>query len=220
MNAHQWCRIIGILFLGIMIGSAVNPHQRMAWCEEPSESIPPPMIPETFLLPEESRRPDPETLTPGLSVSYLSKKLRHIEEIPDAGTGWSAGKPLKQLNHRFDGQEPVFDSGVAREVAMRIEGYLHFTRHGNVEMRVKSNDGIRVWISGIQTIDDPEVHSDRFSLPVTLVVPKPGYYPVKILYFQRKGSACLEMYWKEPGSPDFSVIPEEAYFHFSQSEKP
>ncbi|HSO67276.1 MAG TPA: PA14 domain-containing protein [Desulfatirhabdiaceae bacterium] len=164
-------------------------------------------------------KPQPliDRLTPGLAVRYIEKKFRHINEMPAEINAYAVGKPILMLNHRFNGEEPVFDSGLSREVGLWITGWIHFPKTGQYDLMANSNDGIRVWIGENQVIDDPEVHSDRFSPQASLTVTEAGYYPLKILYFQRKGTACLQMNWKGPGETQFSVIPNTAYSHLQPS---
>ena len=107
----------------------------------------------------------------------------------------------------------VFDSGVSRGIGIQMNGFLKFSEAGKYGMMALSNDGIRVQICGKTILTDPNVHSDRFSPQAVLDIPKPGWYPVMIQYFQRKGTAAIEMHWKLPGKSDFSVIPAEAYAH-------
>jgi hypothetical protein len=86
-------------------------------------------------------------------------------------------------------------------------------------MMALSNDGIRVEICGKMILTDPRVHSDRLSPQAILDIPKPGWYPIMIQYFQRKGTAAIELQWKLPEKADFSVIPADAYAHEPTSAK-
>ena len=120
-------------------------------------------------------------------------------------SGWT-GNPILILNHRF-GKGEVFDSGSSRGVGMEITGFIHFSGPGPYIFKAKSNDGVRI------TINDEEFHSDRYSQPGTVEVKKSCWYPLVISYFQRKGTAMLELYWKTPAASTFSIVPAEAYTH-------
>jgi hypothetical protein len=85
-------------------------------------------------------------------------------------------------------------------------------------MLALSNDGIRVEICSKMILTDPDVHSDRLSPQVLIDIPKPGWYPILVQYFQRKGTAAIELQWKLPGKAEFSVIPAEAYAHIPKPE--
>lgn len=163
----------------------------------------------------------PETISvdglkSGLSaVYYLDFFERHLDAIPDSTTSkyqLVKGKPIPELNHQF-GKEEVFDSGTNRGVAMRMAGYLHLSESGDYQFQALSNDGVRVVLAGQTIISDPEQHSDRLSNIGYVALDHPGYYPVIIEYFQRKGTAALKLFWKTPQSDDFVPIPQNVYAH-------
>ena len=159
---------------------------------------------------------DDKVLKLGLSTIYIYKFFRNIDEMPvldPKTTAEKAGKPILFLNHHFGEKELVFDSGVSQGIGIQMNGFLKFSETGKYGMMALSNDGIRVEICGKTILTDPKVHSDRFSPQAVLDIPKPGWYPVMIQYFQRKGTAAIEMHWKLPGKADFSIIPAEAYVH-------
>jgi hypothetical protein len=157
-----------------------------------------------------------ERLQPGLSVVYYQK---YFERDLSAISGPRAaqfqkkpGKPILELNHQF-GTEEVFDSGTNRGVALTMTGYLYFQQAGTYQLQALSNDGVNMMIAGQTLISDPEQHSDRLSNIGHLSIEASGYYPTRIEYFQRKGTAALKLFWKKPGSSDFVPVPQNAYAH-------
>jgi hypothetical protein len=166
--------------------------------------------------------PAASSLRPGLSVKYYkpkrpsSRQMRHISEMPDVqamGEKGLSGEPVRQLSHRAGRGGTVFNSGFDRLVYVQLLGVIHFTRTGEYTLKVESNDGVRIFLDGRRILDDPTVHSDRFSEPATLHIGEPGHYPLLVRYFQRKGSSALLLYWKKPGDNDFKIVPAEAYAH-------
>jgi len=156
---------------------------------------------------------------PGLSVVYTSNKIRHINEMP--GSDWmikngTHGEPIRMIAHKF-GSGEVFDSGKRRQVCVQMQGYLSFKKTGTYLIKANSNDGIRVFLDNKMILDDPVVHADRFTPPAEIEIKQPGPYPIMLRYFQRKGSATLEMHWKTPASDTFDFIPESAYSHDSNA---
>ena len=158
----------------------------------------------------------PEKLQNGLTaVYYLEYFERNLDGIPDNRSHkypLKRGKPITSLNHQFD-QEKVFDSGTNRGVAMRMTGYLKFARQGQYEFQALSNDGVIVKIDDQVVIDDSEQHSDRLSNVGYVTIDQPGYYPLKVEYFQRKGTAALKLFWKTPDTEEFVPIPSQTYVH-------
>jgi hypothetical protein len=167
------------------------------------------------LVPERELS-DEKVLNPGLSAIYIYKFFRHIDQMPVLDpkmTAEKVGKPIPVLNHHFGEKDLIFDSGVSQGIGIQMNGFLKFSEAGKYGMKALSNDGIRVEICSKTILMDPNVHFDRFSPQAVLDIPKPGWYPVMIQYFQRKGAAAIEMHWKLPGKADFSIIPAEVYAH-------
>ena len=96
---------------------------------------------------------------------------------------------------------------------MRMQGFILFQKAGRYTFQARSNDGIKVLIGNEMIVNDPEVHADRYSDQIPLNIPAPGWYPLTVEYFQRKGTAATELYWKGPDMKAFAIIPAEAYAH-------
>jgi hypothetical protein len=153
----------------------------------------------------------------GLAVIYLPGKFRHTEEMPAGKSLLQLGRPgapIALFNHRF-GRGEVFASGLARGIGLEAAGFIHLDRPGTYGFKALSNDGIRVWIAHRPVVDDGEWHStgDRFSAPLMFQNPQAGWAPIRLRYFQRKGTATLKLFWQPPGSEGYEVIPASAYAH-------
>ena len=107
----------------------------------------------------------------------------------------------------------MFDSGRNRGIGIQMMGFIHLPEAGEWQFKVQSNDGIEVAIEKVPVVSDPEWHSDRFSEPLGFYAQDKGWYSILLRYFQRKGTATLEFYWKKPGAQDFTIIPKEAYWN-------
>jgi len=161
-------------------------------------------------------QPDGDSLSPGLSViyyfSYFDRHLDPLAAIADTPGRGRAGKPIPYLNHSF-GKEEVFDSGANRGVAMRMEGLIRFPKTGTYTFRAISNDGVRIDIGEVRIIDDPDQHSDRYAVQADVVIRQPGWYRLKVEYFQRKGTATIGLLWRTPAKEDFEPVPAANYAH-------
>ncbi|MDW7771851.1 MAG: PA14 domain-containing protein [Desulfobulbaceae bacterium] len=154
-------------------------------------------------------------IQPGLSVLYFYDLYRYMYQMPKGDAiirKGTPGPPILQLNHRF-GDGKVFDSGVNKGVGMVMTGYLHLEQPGPYAFQAKSNDGFELYINDNLLISDPAVHGDKVSEPGLMTAAEGGWFPVMIKYFQRKGTATLELYWKPPGAESFAIIPPEVYGH-------
>ena len=63
------------------------------------------------------------------------------------------------------------------------------------------------WSSDIgDGLEDPDVHPDRFSEIVDVEVPEAGWYPLEILYFERKNTSTLRLLTAGPDGGDLEII--------------
>ncbi|WP_169728865.1 PA14 domain-containing protein [Desulfatirhabdium butyrativorans] len=169
--------------------------------------------PSTFTLAPAGIQP--ADLAPGLDTRIIDKLFSTINQMPE-DVSFSKGKPIAKLDYQYDGSAPMFGTDRNQSIGLVISGFLKFDPAGRYEIKAKSNDGIRIKLADKIIIEDPDVHSDRFSSVAILDAPQAGFVPLRIQYFQRKGSACLQLYWKRPGSDHFDIIPEEAYWRTNQ----
>ncbi|MDD3619216.1 MAG: PA14 domain-containing protein [Desulfobulbaceae bacterium] len=201
-----------ILFLLLVLLAAV-PVFLAAGCAPKTEHTP-----SLTILPEPQHPADIRSgeLQPGLAVYYVydfyrttSQMLKSEELIRKMG---KPGPPLPLLNHRFGGGK-VFDSGEEKGVGAHMYGFLHFAEPGDYMFQAYSNDGFELYINGHLLVSDPSVHKGRMSAPGRITVARGGWFPVEIRYFQRKGTAALELYWQPPGAAGPAIVPAEVYAH-------
>ncbi len=153
---------------------------------------------------------------PGLSVVYIDGFFRHIDQVPTGATAVRRGRrgaPVLRLDHRAGREGQVFASGRSRGVAMLLQGMLHLSRAGAYRWQALANDGIRMTIDQRLIFEDPAVHGDRLTPVGVFHAPAPGWYPVSIVYFQRKGTSALRLYWQPPGADGFTPVPAAVYGH-------
>jgi hypothetical protein len=167
-------------------------------------------------------QPRPDTLESGLAViyhhHYFARSLDPLTGGFVQDKPGTFGKPVLSLNHQF-GRNEVFDSGTNRGVGVRIQGLLKFPRAGEYTFHAVSNDGLRVYIDNTRIIDDPSQHSDRFAVPAVVTIDQPGWYSFRLEYFQRKGTAALQLFWRAPNAADFEPVPPEAFGHRAEDKK-
>ena len=100
-------------------------------------------------------------------------------------------------------------------VQAHIFGFLRFPAAGTYVFQVNSNDGVRREIGGKRIWEDGDVHPDRLSPPIPVQVTAPGLYPIKILYFEKRNTATLEVFWTAPGGQR-TVIAGDAIVHLKR----
>ena len=161
-----------------------------------------------------SPQPTVEAVKPGLGVRYYGAKLNSIQQFiewMDYEKG-TVGEPIPMLNYQV-GQGNVLTTTATDLIGADIKGMINFDKVGTYTMMVHSNDGVRVTIGGVMIHEDPDVHADRFSEEIKLEISEPGWYPVHILYFEKKNTATLELYWDPPGPEEIDYVPASAFGH-------
>ncbi len=152
----------------------------------------------------------------GLSVVYIFQKYRNVDQVPTGKAALRMGRrgaPVTILNHQSGKDDQVFSSGRSQGVGMVMDGFLNLEKTGTYRWQALANDGIRMFIDNELIFEDPKVHADRLTPVGTIEVIKSGRHPVQIIYFQRKGTAALKLYWQPPGAENFSLVPAEVYWH-------
>jgi hypothetical protein len=166
--------------------------------------------------PQPPKPLDSPDLKPGLAVLYFKHRfVRDLDRLPRGekalAKGWP-GAPIPYLNHQF-GRAFIFDSGTNRGIAMEMSGYIRLESPGTYRFQANSNDGFRLYVDGQRIIDDPGWHSDRLSPIARLTIAEPGWYSLRLRYFQRKGTATLQLYWSPPGNDTLTIVPAEVLAH-------
>ena len=157
---------------------------------------------------------DSSRLAPGLATLYFDQFYRYIHQIPegdDAVSEGRSGSPVMVIDHQF-GEDEVFDSGRSQGVGVQFSGFIHLESAGDYRFQALSNDGVAIYIDGVEILSDPRVHPDRLS-EIGSFSSLGGWYPFLIRYFQRKGTAALSVYWQPPDAEAFTVVPASAYGH-------
>jgi hypothetical protein len=155
--------------------------------------------------------PQPTELTPGLAVEYTYAKVNWIEQLK--GRKFEPGPPLENVNYRWGGGN-VLTSKSREEVGAIINGFIRLEKAGVYGFEITSNDGVQVEIGGQVLHEDPGVHSDATSDRINVKIDQPGWYPLRIVYFQKKGTASLVLAWVGPGEKGRAVpVPAKAFGH-------
>ena len=159
-------------------------------------------------------QPNGTALKDGLAVKYYFAKYNHIREL-ETWMKYKKGKPgdpIPKLDYKVD-SGPVLTSGVEDLVGAHITGYIGFDAPGTYRFQVTSNDGVRISLGGVEIYQDPDVHPDRTSDPIAVEIGQAGWYPLEVLYFEKKNTSTIELRWSPPGGSDFDFVPASAFKH-------
>lgn len=163
-------------------------------------------------------QPAADELKPGLAVRYYYEFFRHIRELVEweGFRDGNPGEPLLELDSHV-GEDKVLGSDRDDGVGARITGLIHLENPGTYKFAFESNDGVRLEIGDRMIVEDPDVHSDRYSEIGTLDVSEPGWYPLTIRYFERKSTSTLRFFWLQPGEEgSMALVPPEVLAHLPE----
>ncbi|MBT7292547.1 MAG: hypothetical protein HN838_08450 [Rhodospirillaceae bacterium] len=165
-------------------------------------------------------QPDTSALEPGLAVDYYYVKLDHLDQLyawldskkPDPGA------PLATIDFVANQQGPVLGTKHGSIVAAIITGYVRFPESGQFKLLALVNDGMRLYVGqGAEKpiLDDPRKMSDRLVGPADITVEANVWYPLKLEYYQKKGTSALVLAWMRPGvgEGEEEVIEAEFFAH-------
>ena len=158
-------------------------------------------------------QPPADKLQPGLSVSYFFGLINHIREIPNAPG--KAGPPLPNLDYDV-GFGNVLTSEREDGVQAIIVGFIKLDKPGVWKFAVKHNDGVSFEIGGRKIYEMPGVQPDVMSDVLEVKTETPGWHALKMLYFEKRNTATLQLYWAPPGAADLNIAPPEAFAHLPQ----
>jgi len=166
-----------------------------------------------------SPQPKAKQLKPGLAVYYEFNYVRAIKWMLyyTRDNKGKPGAPLPQLNYN-SGIGNVLTSGRADGVMATIEGYIKLAKPGAYIFKANANDGVRVMLGGKRILNDPKWHSlgDQMTAPIKVQITKPGWYSLKVLYFERKGTSTLQLYWQPPGAAAAEIVPAGVFAHMAK----
>jgi hypothetical protein len=154
--------------------------------------------------------PDAAKLQPGLAAGYYYALYKDVGEFRPMAH--HDGAPVMQLNHPPRSTGNVLTSRSSEGVAADLKGYIRLDRAGPWRFRILSNDGVRVTLGDKQILEDPRVHADQTADSAPVEIKEPGWYELRIQYFQRKGTWALTLYWQPPGGEP-EIVPARALAH-------
>jgi mono/diheme cytochrome c family protein len=174
------------------------------------------------------------TLSPALTATELVQVSAYVRQIgreeavaptpTGAGTGLRgeyfagttlAGTPLRTtaeaVDFNWDRSAPA--AGVpADNFSVRWSGWVEAPVAGGVVFQTRSDDGVRVWVNGVQVINNWTDHgaTDNTSAVVTMAAGQ--RLRIVVEYYERGGRAEMALRWRTPGATTFTAIPSNRLY--------
>ncbi len=108
---------------------------------------------------------------------------------------WDSVPDFSKLTPKKMGTTETLDLNFALKkdsFGVRFEGYLHITKKDLYDLWVVSDDGSKVYFNNELLFDNDGLHSA--DNPVVKEIPlNPGYYPLRIDYFERTGGETITL---------------------------
>ena len=78
--------------------------------------------------------------------------------------------------------------------SVRWTGFLRVPEDGTYEFTVRSDDGVRLWLNEESLVDNWTIHRQATDKATREL--QAGTYPIKLEWFQRRGPATMQLYWR------------------------
>lgn len=91
--------------------------------------------------------------------------------------------------------------------SVRWEGYIKAEHSEEFTFHARTDDGVRLWVNNKKIIDDWTNHSVKTTTG-TVALDAGELIPIKMEYFEHRGSATAQLSWSSNSQP-FEVVPQE-----------
>lgn len=91
--------------------------------------------------------------------------------------------------------------------SLRLTGLITFPQAGTYSLRTTSDDGARVWLNDVLTVDrwTSQAVTDATSAPFTVAAGE--VRRIRIEYFDDTAYSVLKLKWATPSDPNFTIVP-------------
>ena len=95
----------------------------------------------------------------------------------------------------------------ADNFSARWTGTVTLPSSGKYTFRTISDDGVRLWVDNVQRINNWADHSPTVDTSSSISFSSGQRIPITLEYYERTGSATIQLQWKRPGSSSYVDIP-------------
>ena len=98
----------------------------------------------------------------------------------------------------------------ADNFSVRWSGVVIVPRAGTYRFRTVSDDGVRLWVNGVQVINNWTDHSPTTNTSGTVSLAAGQRVSVRLEYYERGGGATMQWRWLTPGTTSYVAVPLSA----------
>ncbi len=91
--------------------------------------------------------------------------------------------------------------------SVRWTGTVEASASGNFQFQTNSDDGVRVWVNGVQVINNWTAHSATLNTSAVIAMTANQRYSITVEYQELSGSAVMQLRWKPPGTTSYVAVP-------------
>jgi YVTN family beta-propeller protein len=108
----------------------------------------------------------------------------------------------------FDWKSGSPGTGVAADnFSVRWTGEFKTTTGGSYRFRTTSDDGVRLWVNGVQVINNWSQHAATTNTSGSITLAANTKYTIRMDYFEARGQAVARLQWRLPNQTSYQVIP-------------
>jgi hypothetical protein len=132
---------------------------------------------------------------PGNGTHFATLKLTRVDST--VNFNWGSASPA---------------SGVtADNFSVRWTGRVQAPTTGTYRFTTQSDDGIRLWVNGVQVINNWTDHGSTANTSSAITLTAGVKYTITLEYYEKGGSAVAQLKWTPPGG-SLQVIPQSRLF--------
>jgi hypothetical protein len=100
----------------------------------------------------------------------------------------------------------------ANYFSARWSGKVQPSVTGSYRFRTVSDDGVRLWVNGVQVINNWTDHSPTTNTSNTITLTAGVKYNIVLEYYEKGGDATIRLQWQAPGSSSYVTVPSSRLF--------
>jgi YVTN family beta-propeller protein len=121
-------------------------------------------------------------------------------------TGSVVLQRTEAVNFNWGNASPA--TGVNKDkFSVRWTGSVEASSSGNFQFQTNTDDGIRLWINGVQVINNWTNHSAATNTTGNIAMTAGTRYTITMEFYENGGQAVAQLRWKTPGTSTYVAIP-------------